>query len=213
MKKEIILIGGGGHCKAVIDVIELENKFTIKGILDVKEKIGELVLNYPIIGSDREIENLSKTIKHFFICLGQTKTSELRKSIHQQLFRLNIQVPIIISPLAYVSKYSGIGAGSIIMHGTKINSGARIGENCILNTNSLIEHDVHLGNNCHVSTGAILNGSVYAGNDVFIGSNSVVADKLSITDRCVIGAGSTVIRSLNEPGIYAGNPVRKINEL
>ena len=36
--KEIILIGGGGHCKSVIDVIEQENRFTIAGIIDKKLK-------------------------------------------------------------------------------------------------------------------------------------------------------------------------------
>ena len=38
-KNNLILIGGGGHCKSCIDVIEQENKFNITGILDVKEKV------------------------------------------------------------------------------------------------------------------------------------------------------------------------------
>ena len=32
MKKKIILIGGGGHCKSCIDVIEGENKFEIANL-------------------------------------------------------------------------------------------------------------------------------------------------------------------------------------
>ncbi len=40
-KPNIILIGGGGHCKACIDVIEQENKYTIAGIIDVPEKVGQ----------------------------------------------------------------------------------------------------------------------------------------------------------------------------
>ena len=39
LKPDIILIGGGGHCVSVIDVIENENKFKIKGILDSNTKI------------------------------------------------------------------------------------------------------------------------------------------------------------------------------
>ena len=38
MKEKIILIGGGGHCRACIDVIEQEGRFTIAGIVDVPEK-------------------------------------------------------------------------------------------------------------------------------------------------------------------------------
>jgi hypothetical protein len=37
--KKVFLIGGGGHCKSCIDVIENENKYKIKGIIDKKKKI------------------------------------------------------------------------------------------------------------------------------------------------------------------------------
>lgn len=40
-KLKIILIGGGGHCHSVIDVIEQENRFNIAGIIDKKEHIGK----------------------------------------------------------------------------------------------------------------------------------------------------------------------------
>ena len=55
--KEIILIGGGGHCKSVIDVIEKEGRFKIAGIVDVPELLGTEILGYPIIGNDSDIEN------------------------------------------------------------------------------------------------------------------------------------------------------------
>ena len=60
--KEIILIGGGGHCKSVIDVIEQESQFVIVGIVDKLELIGTDVLGYPVIGSDSDLENLAKRI-------------------------------------------------------------------------------------------------------------------------------------------------------
>jgi len=48
--KEIILIGGGGHCRSVIDVIELEGKFKVFGVIDKAELFGEKVSGYEIIG-------------------------------------------------------------------------------------------------------------------------------------------------------------------
>ena len=35
--QDIVLVGGGGHCKSVIDVIESEVKFNIIGIIDTVE--------------------------------------------------------------------------------------------------------------------------------------------------------------------------------
>ena len=50
--KSIILIGNGGHCKSVIDVIEQEAKYKILGIVGSSESIGTDLLGYKIIGDD-----------------------------------------------------------------------------------------------------------------------------------------------------------------
>jgi FlaA1/EpsC-like NDP-sugar epimerase len=55
MKQKIILIGGGGHCKSCIDVIEQEGKYTIAGVVDVKEKAGQTIMGYPFIGTDDDL--------------------------------------------------------------------------------------------------------------------------------------------------------------
>ena len=52
---KIILIGGGGHCKSCIEVIESKGDFVIAGIIDVKEKIGTSLLGYPVIGCDDDL--------------------------------------------------------------------------------------------------------------------------------------------------------------
>ncbi|HIE16406.1 MAG TPA: hypothetical protein EYP69_05735, partial [Bacteroidales bacterium] len=61
-RPKIILIGGSGHCKACIDVIEAENKFQIEGILDLPIKYGSKILGYKVIGNDDNIPNKSLNI-------------------------------------------------------------------------------------------------------------------------------------------------------
>ena len=58
-KEKIILIGGGGHCKSVIDIIETENKFQIAGILDLPEKVGKncIINNKAFIEHEAVIED------------------------------------------------------------------------------------------------------------------------------------------------------------
>ena len=43
--KEILLVGGGGHCISSIDVIESTNEYRIGGIIDIKEKIDIIYRN------------------------------------------------------------------------------------------------------------------------------------------------------------------------
>jgi len=211
MKDKIILIGGGGHCKSVIDVIELEGKFEIVGIIDVKEKVGSSVLNYPIIGCDDDIEKLSQTCTNFIVTFGQGKTNVFREKTYKKLKELHLKLPVIQSPLSHVSKHAIVGEGTVVMHGAMINAGSKVGVNCILNSQCLIEHDVMVGNHCHISTKATLNGTVKFGDSIFAGSCCVVADGLSVCDKVTIGAGSTVVRNITDSGIYVGCPAKKIS--
>jgi len=178
MKKEpIILIGGGGHCKSVIDVIEQQAVYEIAGIVDIPEKLGERVFKYKIIGQDSDLPMLVAKYKNFHITVGQIKTPESRIRLFNALKKLGANMPIIISPLAYVSTHANIEPGTTIMHFAVVNAGAKVGMNCIINTKALIEHDAVIGNHCHISTGAIVNGGVQIGDNVFYGSGAVCKDK------------------------------------
>ena len=208
--EEIILVGGGGHCEACIDVIELEGKFRIAGIVDVRERVGESVLGYRIIASDEDLAGLTKEYKNFLITVGHIKNPTKRVSLYSTLRRFGVNFPVIISPFAYVSRHSFIGEGTVVMHGAIVNSGAQIGVNCIINSKSLIEHDVKIGNHCHISTGAIINGNGQIGSFSFVGSGSVILNGKTVTDNVIIGAGTVIVTDINEPGVYVGNPGRRI---
>ena len=79
MKKEnIILIGGGGHCKSCIDVIEQENQFSIVGIVDISKKLGKKILGYKILWTDNELPALAKKYSNFLITVGQIKSNNTR---------------------------------------------------------------------------------------------------------------------------------------
>ena len=188
MKKEILLLGAGGHCHSVIDVIEQEGGFLIAGIIDNEKKIGERVLGYPIIGCDNDLEELRKKYKYACVTVGQIKSSAVRVKLFQLLKELDFILPIIISPLSYVSKHSSIKEGTIIMHFAVVNANAKVDENCIVNTKALIEHDAYIEKNCHISTGAIINGGTIVKANTFVGSNSVTKENIVVDS--FIKAGS-----------------------
>ena len=196
MKEKIVLIGGGGHCHSVIDVIELENKYEIIGIIDTKENIGKKVLDYEIIACDDDLETIFKTCKNAIITIGQIKTSDLRIKLFDKLKDIGFNFPVIISPIAHVSKHSSISEGTVIMHHALVNANVKIGKNCIINSKTLIEHDVIIGNNCHISTASVLNGGVVVEENSFLGSNSMVKENIQIGSDVVIGGGVSVMRSL-----------------
>ena len=190
MKEKIVLIGGGGHCHSVIDVIELENRYEIIGIVDTKENIGKKVLGYEIIGCDDDLETIFLSCKNALITVGQIKTSDLRIKLFDKLKDIGFNFPVIISPIAYVSKHATIDEGTVIMHHALVNANVKIGKNCIINSKALIEHDCIIGDNCHISTASVINGGVTVKANTFFGSNATSKQAIEIAG--FIKAGSLV---------------------
>ena len=187
---KLILIGGGGHCKSVIDVIEQEGRFQIAGIVDKPELIGSSVLGYPIIGSDSDLVDLVKQFKYAFITIGQINSPMIRIKLFNLAINAGFILPIIVSPRAYISKYSKLEEGSIIMHDALVNSSASIGKNCIINSKALIEHDSTIESFCHISTNAVINGGVTVGQGSFVGSGAITKQNTEIQKNSFIKAGS-----------------------
>jgi|TARA_B110000037_G_scaffold222702_1_gene298998 sugar O-acyltransferase (sialic acid O-acetyltransferase NeuD family) len=191
-KKQIILIGAGGHCKSCIDVLESENKFEIIGILDLPNRFGQDILGYKIIGNDNDIPQLAKDGQNFLLTVGHLGDSKKRIKLFNLVKSNGGNLPVIISPTSYVSIHSEIGEGTIIMHHVLVNANAVIQKNCIINSKSIIEHDAVIGNHCHISTASVVNGGVKIGDNVFFGSGAVSKQGIEIPENSFIRANSIV---------------------
>lgn len=204
-QKNLILVGGGGHCKSVIEVAESAG-YEIKGILDMPDEVGKEVLpGHKVIGTDDEIPQYVEECD-FIITVGFIKNPALRIKLYNKVKAAGGRLATIIASTAHVSKYSELGEGTVIMHHAFVNAGAKIGDNCIINTFVNIEHDAEVGNQCHISTGTMVNGECKIGENCFIGSQSVCANCIEIASDIIVGAGSVVRKSIRVKGIYAGNP-------
>ena len=209
MKSKLILMGGGGHCQSVIDIVERTDQYQVVGIVDQAHKIGEQVSEYEINETDTNLAQLVQPDTYFLITVGQIKHSNVRYRLYQQIQQAGGQFATVVSPQAYVSPRAVIGAGSVVMHDALVNAYACVGANTIINTKALVEHGTHIGDHCHLATGAIVNGDCRLGNHVFIGSHATVVQGVTVGEKIVIGAGAVVTRSLSEPGTYTGAPARR----
>ena len=202
--KPLVLIGGGGHCKSVIEAAESAG-YSIFGVLDLTENVGKGILSYKIVGTDDDIpEYVNKA--EFVITLGFIKNPTVRINLYNKVKNAGGKLATIIASTAYVSKYAEIGEGTVVLHQAFVNAGAKVGKNVILNTATNIEHDAEIGDHCHISTGTMVNGECKVGERCFIGSQSVLANCISIGEDIIVSAGSFVRKSITEKGIYAGNP-------
>lgn len=202
--KPLILIGGGGHCKSVLEAAESAG-YSILGVLDLPEEVGKDILSTKVIGTDDDIPAYVDKAE-FVITVGYIKNPSTRINLYNRVKDAGGKLAIVIASTAYVSKYATIGEGTVVMHRAFVNAGVKVGNNVILNTFTNIEHDAIIGNQCHISTGTMVNGDCKVGNNCFIGSQSVLANGITIGDDIIVGAGSLVRKSISEKGIYSGNP-------
>ncbi len=209
--KPLVLLGGGGHCKSVIEVAECAG-YQILGVLDMPEDVeNEVLPGIKVIGTDDDIPAYVDNAE-FVITVGFIKNPTIRIKLYNKVKEAGGKLAIVIASTAYVSKYAQIGEGTVVMHHAFVNAGAKVGNNVILNTFTNIEHDTVIGDQCHISTGTIVNGDCKVGNRCFIGSQSVLSNGINIYDDTIVGAGTVIIKDIVMPAYYAGNPAKIIKE-
>lgn len=122
-----------------------------------------------------------------------------------------------------------IGEQSFIGPFVEIQKDVKIGERTRVQSHTFICELVTIGDDCFIGHGVMFVNDLFSnggpangdtslwkftniGNHVSIGSNATVLP-IDICDNVIIGAGSVVTKNITQPGIYAGNPAKKIKDL
>lgn len=127
------------------------------------------------------------------------------------LYGCALEAGCFVGPFVEVQNGVTIGARTRIQSHTFICELVSIGEDCF------IGHGVMFINDTFSRGGPALGNrelwrQTRIGNRVSIGSNATILP-VSVCDGSVIGAGAVVTKDIIRPGVYAGNPARKLREL
>lgn len=195
MGEQVIIIGAGGQSKVVADLVRSCGD-TVVGFLD------DNATDARIIGKVADAANYPHC--RFLIAVGDNAA---RKRLAQSL---NLPWHTAVHPTAYVSPSASIGEGTVVLPRAVIHTDASVGCHCIVNSGAVVEHDNVLCDYSHVSPGAALAGRVFVGECTQVGVGASVKNNVSICGDCVIGAGAAVVKDIDQPGIYAGVPARRL---
>ena len=202
--QDILLIGAGGHSHACIDAIEQQGRYRVVGLVGADSELPTIHLGYAVIGSDADLPHLASACRLALIAVGHIRSAAIRIRLYKKATELGFELPVIVSPRAYVSRHATIGPGTLVMHGAIVNAGARVGANWIINSRALVEHDARVAEHCHIATGAILNGEVTVGAGSLVGSGSIVKEGISIGQGCTVGMGLSVRHAQPDNAQYMG---------
>lgn len=162
--------------------------------------------------SENDFINIKDIDKECEILLGMGDPFT-RSKLYNEFKDLNYITYIHDNDLLLDPENIQIGKGSIICAGNILTTNIKIGDFNHVNLNSTIGHDTILGDFVTCSPGVNISGNCNIGNKVLIGTNSAIREHVSICDNVIIGMGSNVVKDINEPGVYVGNPLKKLKTL
>ena len=207
--KKLILVGGGGHCKSVLDAALAMHEFDKIVITDPDIPVGTEIMGCKVVGSDEQLPELKKQgYDYAFVTVGSIKSTAVRRKIAENLKTIGFQFPVIIDPSAIVSSTVTVGDGTFIGKRAVLNAETQVGSHCIINTGAILEHESIVGDFTHVSIGAILCGNCHVENDCFVGAGSTLIQGGHVGNHTIIGAGALVNKELPSNCTAVGIPVR-----
>lgn len=196
----VIIIGGGGHTRVLIDVLETLNA-RIEGIVTQDEALlGGSVLGVPVLGLERDFSGDPGQALLVNGIGNRARTGDsglkVRELAVERYRTLGFRFACVISPNAVVSKHMVVNEGVQILHGAVVQPVAHVGAHTIINSAAVVEHDCRIGTYCHIAPAAVLCGNVMVGNHTHVGANATVIQGLSLGERAVIAAGGRVARNV-----------------
>lgn len=199
--EKIVLIGGGGHARSVMDTLIRCGKYEIIGYTDIQKT--SIPLEY--LGNDSILKGIKDSgIKNVAVGIGYLGKSNIRDELYKKIKLLGYELPVIVDPSAIISKFSNIEEGTFVGKNTVINSGTSIGKMCIINTGAIVEHTCCVGSFTHISVNATICGDASIGNHVLVGAHSTIIQGVGVGNDSVIGAGSVVINDIESNVIRYG---------
>lgn len=207
--EKLIIIGGGGHARVLIDLIKLSGQFDIIGVLDSQTELDSPAPGISVIGNDDLLPELySEGIKNACIAIGSIKDNSKRKILYEKVKQIGFSIPFLVHPGSIVSENVKLSEGAQIMAGAIVQAGTIIGENTIINTGAIVDHDCKIGRHVHICSGAVMSGGVIANDESFIGAGSTIIQGIKIGRCATIAAGSVVVNNVPDGCTVKGVPAR-----
>jgi len=202
-KPYLLIFGGGGHAKSIMDMVKLLDKYFIAGILDDDKRLtGKVVLGIPVLGTRVLLSVLHQQgVKLAANGVGGILDINIRIKIFESLENAGFSFPTLVHPSANVETSAKVDEGVQIFANAYVGSEAHLQSRCMVNTNAVVSHDCVIGMFSHIAPGALLAGEVRVGARTLIGMGVTTAIGVRIGDNVRIGNGAIILADVPDKTI------------
>jgi UDP-perosamine 4-acetyltransferase len=208
MTKPVVVLGGGGHARVVIDALRSAG-LAIAGVIDPKPEVAAtLPQGVPWLGKDLALAKPAAVRVAIGVGSLDVGAKNPRPRLFSAVKAAGFEVVSFRHPSAILAGDVALGEGTQVMAGAILQTGVRTGQNCIVNTGASLDHDCRLGDHVHVAPGVVLSGTVEVGDGAHLGTGAVVIQNIRIGAEAMIAAGAVVTRDVAPGARVAPGPQR-----
>lgn len=198
----ILVYGGGGHGKALIDLLRSLHTYRILAVLDDGLPAGTTILGVPVLGGAGALPGLQESgVRLAVNAVGGIGSVAVRIKIFNRLAAAGFACPAVVHPSAVIEPGAVLAPGVQVFPHAYIGSDARLGYGTIVNTGAVVSHDCVLGDYVNISPGALLAGAVKIGSGSLVGMGATINLEAAIGAGARIGNGATVKSDLPPGGV------------
>lgn len=212
MKLPVIVLGGGGHAKVLIDTLLQRNENILGFTVPDPELVDKPILGIHCMGTDDAITDYLPDSIELVNGLGAVGNPNHRKQLFEKFHGLKYRFRSVVHPSAVIGREVVLSEGTQILAGAIIQPGSGMGRNTIVNTKASVDHDCVIGDHVHIAPGVILSGGVHVGDGVHIGTGAAVIQGVRIGNNSIIGAGALVLKDVPEGVTVIGVPAKEVQQ-
>jgi sugar O-acyltransferase (sialic acid O-acetyltransferase NeuD family) len=204
----ILVYGGGGHGKSLIELLRSLSVYQVAGIIDDGIAAGSLILGVPVLGGKDALPGLhARGLRLAVNAVGGIGDISVRIKVFRLLGEAGFACPAVVHPTSFVEASAVLSPGVQVFPHAYIGSEARIDFGCIINTGAIVSHDCRIAEYANISPGAMLAGEVQVGSGTLIGMGVTVNLGVKIGASCRLGNGATVKSDVPPGGIVRAGTV------
>jgi len=195
----ILIYGGGGHAKAVMEMVRAIGAYQIAGIVDDGIPAGTNVLGIPVLGSRAILPQLARAgLKLAANGVGGIIDIGIRVKIFKVLEENGFSFPPLVHPSVVVEPSAQVGGGVQVFPQAYVGSSAVLQPRCMVNTGAIVSHDCKIGSYSHIAPGAMLAGHVHVGERTLVGMGVTTAIGIRIGNGARIGNSATLYADVQD---------------
>ena len=206
--RAILIYGGGGHGKSVIDLIRTLHMYEIAGILDDNLPVNSKIMGISVMGGAELLPELhAQGIRLAVNAVGGIGNVHIRVQVFHRLVEAGFGCPTVVHPTAYIEPSAAIAAGVQVFPHAYVGSEVKIGFGSIINSGAIVSHDCVIDEVVNISPGAILAGGVIIGREALIGMGATINLYTNIGAGSLVGNGATVKGDVPEKSIVKAGAI------